>query len=564
MTRTRLEELAIRSLGVIDDAVLELAPGFTAITGETGAGKTMVVQALSLLRGARADAGLIRAGDDRAAVQGVWMLDDATDRELVDDAGGVVEDGELLVARSVSREGRSRAQIGGANVPAASLQSLADSLVAVHGQSDQQRLRGAQAQLAALDRAAGEALAALLVDYRAHLHAWRDAERELTTITTERDARRREADDLRTELEALEAIDPQPGEDAELDALAHRLEHVESLRAIVAEAHTAITGEDGLDATTLVGTARRLVERGERDDAALATALSLLADAEAAVQEAAAELTRYADTLEAPERPIDEIQERRAALAPVVRRYDSIEAALEHGRLGALRLVELDADDERTVELEQRIAAERDAADALAARITEVRTASAAELEERVQHELRALAMPDARLRIAVTPGDEHHEHGRDDVAILLAPHPGAEPRPVAKAASGGELSRVMLALEVALAADDVPTFVFDEVDAGVGGASAIEIGRRLAALAQHAQVIVVTHLAQVAAFADRHITVVKATDGSVTASSVHTVRDDARVEELARMLAGTASDTALAHAAELLADAHAAPSTTA
>ncbi|GAA2174739.1 DNA repair protein RecN [Agrococcus versicolor] len=560
MTRTRLEELSIRSLGVIEDAVLELAPGFTAITGETGAGKTMVVQALALLRGQRADAGLIRAGDDRAAVQGVWMLDDATDRELVDDAGGVVEEGELLVARSVSREGRSRAQIGGANVPAASLQALSDALVAVHGQSDQQRLRGMHAQLTALDRAAGDELVALLAQYRAQLRTWREAERELDEIVTERDARRREAEELRADLEALEAIDPQPGEDAELDALAHRLEHVESLRALVAEAHTALTGDDGVDASTLVGAARRLVERGERDDAALAPTLALLADAEAAVQEAATELSRYADTLEAPERPIDEIQERRAALAPIVRRFGGIEAALEHGRLGALRLVELDADDERTVELEARIAEGRAGADALAERLTTLRTAAAADLELRVQAELRALAMPDARLRIAVTPGDEHHDHGRDDVAILLAPHPGAEPRPVAKAASGGELSRVMLALEVALAADDVPTFVFDEVDAGVGGASAIEIGRRLAALAQHAQVIVVTHLAQVAAFADRHITVVKATDGSVTASSVHTVRDDARVEELARMLAGTASETALAHAAELLADAHATP----
>lgn len=555
MTRTRLDELTIHGLGVIDDATLELGAGFTAITGETGAGKTMVVQALALLRGQRADAGYVRAGQQRAAVQGVWMLESAADLEtVVTDAGGLIEDGELLVARSVSAEGRSRAQLGGANVPAGVLQQLTDRLVAVHGQSDQQRLRSSVAQRAALDRAAGEELAAVLAQYRSHRAAWLAATAERERIVGEREARAREADVLRLELEELEAIDPQPGEDDELAALSRRLEHVEALRQLTGEAHASLSSDDGPDAVSLVGQARRLVERAHGDDESLTEPLALLADAEAVVGEASAALARYLDALEAPGRSLDDVHERRAQLSPIVRRYGSIAAALEHGRAGALRIAELDDDDARTSELDATIEREIGETTRLADQATALRVLAAEQLERAVETELRALAMPDARLRIQVTTGDDCLEHGRDEVEVLLAPHPGADPRPVAKAASGGELSRVMLAIEVALAADDVPTFVFDEVDAGVGGAAAIEIGRRLAALAEHAQVIVVTHLAQVAAFATRHIRVEKQTDGSVTASSVRVVDGDDRLEELARMLAGSATPTALAHAAELLA----------
>lgn len=556
---TRLDELTIRSLGVIDEARVPVGAGFTAITGETGAGKTMLVQALALLRGERADAGVIRAGEERAAVQGVWVLDDADAAALVEDAGGTVDDGELILGRALSRTadgaGRSRAQAGGAAVPAGLLRELADRLVAVHGQADQQRLRSAEAQADALDRAAGEPLRALLAEYRAEHAAWAEARAAAARIRAQHDARAAEADTIRAELEDLEAVDPQPGEQDALAALAHRLEHAEGLRLQLAEAHAALSNDDDQpDAVTLAGHARRLVERASGDDASLGDALDLLVQADALLQEASSSIARALDDLERPERSVDEVQERRAALTALERRLGrALDEALEAAPGAALRLVELEGDDAELERLEAEEARHLAAATAVADRLSDLRRDAARRLEEAVGAELRALAMPDARLVVQVEQAAELGANGRDRVTMLLAPHPGADPRPVQKGASGGELSRIMLAIEVALADESVPTMVFDEVDAGVGGAAATEIGRRLARLAEHCQVIVVTHLAQVAAFAESHVRVVKGTDGRITASQVARVDGDERLAELARMLSGTASDTALAHARELL-----------
>ncbi|WP_413316250.1 DNA repair protein RecN [Agrococcus sp. 1P02AA] len=564
---TRLDELTIRSLGVIDEARVPFGAGFTAITGETGAGKTMVVQALALLRGERADAGAIRAGEDRAAVQGVWLVDDADAVELVEDAGGSIDDGELILGRGLSRgadgAARSRAQAGGAAVPAGVLRELADRLVAVHGQADQQRLRSADAQATALDRAAGAALDGVLADYRHEFAAWSQARDAAATIRAQHDARAAEAASIRAELEALEALDPQPGEQDELAAIANRLEHAESLRAELVEAHAALSNDDdGPDAVALAGTARRLVERASVDDASLTEALEMLVQADALLQEASASIVKALDDLERPERSLDEVQQRRADLTALERRLGrALDAALEEAPEGALRLAELEGDDDELARLAAEEQRHLDAATALADRLSALRQTAARELEEAVGAELRALAMPNARLVVEVAHAEALGATGRDRVTMLLAPHPGAEPRPVQKGASGGELSRVMLAIEVALAAGpladgSVPTMVFDEVDAGVGGAAAIEIGRRLARLAEHCQVIVVTHLAQVAAFAEQHVRVEKGTDGRITASQVSRVDGDDRLAELARMLSGTASETALAHARELLEDA--------
>jgi DNA repair protein RecN (Recombination protein N) len=566
---TRLDELTIRSLGVIDDARVPLGAGFTAITGETGAGKTMVVQALALLRGERADGGVIRAGADRAAVQGVWLVDDADAVALVEDAGGSLDDGELILGRALSRgpdgAARSRAQAGGAAVPAGLLRELADRLVAVHGQADQQRLRSAEAQAAALDRAAGAALDALLADYRREHAAWTDARDAAVSLRAEHDARAAEAASLRDELEELEAFDPQPGEQEELAAIANRLEHAEAWRSDLAQAHAALLSDDDApDAVTLAGTARRLVERASSDDAALAEALEMLVQADALLQEASVSIVKALDDLEHPERSLDEVQQRRADLSGLERRLGRpLDVALEAAPRAALRLVELEGDDEELARLAAEEERRLDAATALADRLSALRQDAARRLEDAVGAELRALAMPNAGLVVEVAQTETLGPTGRDRVTILLAPHPGAEPRPVQKGASGGELSRIMLALEVALAAgslaeQSVPTMVFDEVDAGVGGAAAIEIGRRLAQLAEHCQVIVVTHLAQVAAFAEHHVRVEKGTDGRITASQVAAVEGEARLAELARMLSGTASDAALAHARELLADARA------
>ena len=559
-----IDEISIRDLGVIGEARLPLGPGFTALTGETGAGKTMVVTALGLLLGARGDAGVVRSGADRALVEGRWIVDtDGAVAERVRDAGGDLDDDELILARTVSGEGRSRAVVGGRSAPVGVLGELGEQLVVVHGQSDQVRLKSSTAQREALDRYAGSELSAVLAEYRAAFAAWNAARDELARLTGDRDARVREADELRAAIDEIEQLAPQRGEDTELAERAERLGNLEDLRLAAAQAHELLSSEalDGAsDAIGLIDAARRSVERVSGHDAQLAPIVEQLAAAGYAVTEAATELSGYLASLETDGgRELEAVNERRAALTDLARRFGpSLDDVIELLDTGSARLLELDQDDDRIADLTQEVERGAAAVDTLADRLTALRTAAAARLADAVTAELAALAMPDARLTVSLERRDELTSSGRDSVALLLQPHAGADPRPLGKGASGGELSRVMLALEVVIAeTDPVPTFVFDEVDAGVGGASAIEIGRRLARLARTSQVIVVTHLAQVAAFATNHLTVVKGSDGTVTASSVQQLDGDARVAEMARLLSGLAdSDTGLEHARELLAEA--------
>ncbi|WP_127793199.1 DNA repair protein RecN [Agromyces sp. LHK192] len=560
-----IEEIGIRDLGVIDEAVLPLGPGFTAVTGETGAGKTMVVTALGLLLGARADAGAVRSGAKQAWVEGRWLVEAAPGAgriaERVAETGGEIEAGELLLGRSVSAEGRSRAVVGGRSAPVGVLAELGDELVVVHGQADQQRLRSSAAQREALDRFAGTALQSVLDEYRAAYDAWRRDARELERLREEHDSRVREADELRQALDELEQVDPQPGEDLKLQERADRLTNLEDLRVAAAQAHELISSEalidDAPDAVTLVESARRHVERVSPHDATLAPIVDALANAGFQLADAAAELSGYLAGLDADgARELEVVQERRALITGLIRRHGaSLDDVLAFRSAGGLRLVELDGDDERIGALAESVVSLEADVDRLATAITGLRTEAAAALAVAVTAELEALAMPDAKLSVVVEPLAEASVHGRDAVSILLRPHPGAEPRSVSKGASGGELSRVMLAIEVVIAGTDpVPTFVFDEVDAGVGGAAAIEIGRRLARLAERSQVIVVTHLAQVAAFATNHLSVVKGTDGQVTASSVRQLDGADREAEMARLLSGLSdSASGLAHARELL-----------
>jgi DNA repair protein RecN (Recombination protein N) len=479
--------------------------------------------------------------------------------DRVRDAGGDVEplgDGraELFVGRSISSEGRGRASVGGRSAPAGVLADLADELVVVHGQSDQLRLRSAAAQRDALDRFGGEEVRAAREEYRRTFERWREADRELTQLTADRDTRAREADELRAQLADIEQAAPQPGEDAELAQRAERLANSEELRLAAASAHEALSGEgDGPDAGALLAEARRSLERVH--DPVLEELAGQVADLGYRTADVAAALAGYlADLDETGPHELAAVEERRAVLAGLVRAHGTLEAALRLLDTGSSRLAELDDDSERI----ERLTAERDAAasalDDAAAMLTGARTEAAGRLGTAVTTELRALAMPDARLEVSVSPGAATAA-GRDDVAILLAPHPGAEPRAVSKGASGGELSRVMLAIEVVIAGvDPVPTFVFDEVDAGIGGAAAIEVGRRLARLSHSSQVIAVTHLAQVAAFATNHLSVVKANDGSVTASDVRRLEGAQREAEMARLLSGMPdSEAALTHARELL-----------
>jgi DNA repair protein RecN (Recombination protein N) len=555
-----IEEIRISDLGVIGDATLELGPGFTVVTGETGAGKTMIVTALGLLLGARADAGSVRRGASSAVVEGRWDLPDhAAVTERVEDAGGTVEDGELILTRTVSAEGRSRATVGGRSAPVAVLGELADQLVTVHGQSDQIRLTSASAQRAALDGFGAAAVEKALAKYVTVYDAWQQHTGDLETLTRDRDERLAEAARLREASEEIEAADPQPGEDTELAERAERLGNLEELRLSAGLAHEAVSSEslDGLDVIGLVESARRAIERVATVDQALQPVLEQLTELGIQASEASASLSSYIGSLE-PEagHDLELVNERRALLAGLTRKYgDTVEDVIAYGQRASDRLLELDGDDDRIVGLQQAVEADLVALEAAAATLTKVRSKAATDLAKRVTAELKSLAMAGATLVVEVTDAGEFRRHGRDQVAILLQPHSGTDPRPIGKGASGGELSRVMLAIEVVMAGSTtVPTFVFDEVDAGVGGAAAIEIGRRLAALAERTQVIVVTHLAQVAAFANNHLNVVKDASGAVTSSSVRRLEGDDRLQEMARLLSGLGdSASGMEHARELL-----------
>jgi DNA repair protein RecN (Recombination protein N) len=593
-----IHELRITGLGVIADATCRFAPGFTAVTGETGAGKTMVVSGLGLLAGGRADAGLVRVGQSQASVEGWFDAPDQAIAEVVAEAGGVVDDDGLTAARIIATRGRSI--LGGRGVPTAVLSEVVGQLLVIHGQHDQTRI-GSRA-LALLDAFAGEDTQEL-VRRVGQLHAeLRSLERELADLRTSEQERARELDVLQFSLNEIATIDPQPDEDVVLAAEAERLANADDLVGAAHTARQAITSDsdqDGAaDAMGLLSAARRALESAAAHDPALAEPAAAIRSAMAQLGDVAADLSQYAQDVDADPRRLAAVQDRRADLSRLTRKYGStIAEVLQWAAASAVRVAQLAGADDRIEALEAQVAALRVRAGALCAELSAARRAAAERFSAEVATELAALAMPRARVAFTVTttpdpdglvlppaPAGDVPVHaaarvddaagqdgptgpvafratGVDDVALMLAANPGAPLRPIAQAASGGELSRVMLAVQVVLAgADPVPTMVFDEVDAGVGGAAAIEVGRRLQELSMRTQVIVVTHLAQVAAFADRQLVVTKDSDGSVTESSVQVVDGEQRVRELSRMLAGLAdSEAAGAHASELLELAHSA-----
>ena len=594
-----LEEVRISGLGVIDDAILELSPGFNVVTGETGAGKTMVVSGLGLLFGGRADPARVRPGAERASVDGRLLVDpDGNVARHVAEAGGDLDDegGTLVLSRSVSAEGRSRAYAGGRSVPVSLLTYLADELVALHGQADQQQLLRPARQRDALDRFAGPEHAAVLSGYQRAYQRLRDIRAELAELISRAREREAEAADLRRGLAEIARAEPVAGEDIELLAEEERLSHADALHAAATTAHEVLQADpssghyEAADAVTLLGRARQALEAAAGHDAALAALAARLSEAAYLVSDVAAELASYAEAVDADPGRLAVVQERHAELARLVRAYGlesgpqqadggdgdgrdgpdgsdgpeaghgpgSVAAVLGWAKQAAARLGELDGADDKITGLTEEETGLAAAVAELAGQLSAGRKKAAARFAADVTAELTALAMPHASLTVAVTPLAESGPHGADDVEIRLAAHPGAPALPLQKGASGGELSRVMLAIEVVFAgADPVPTFVFDEVDAGVGGKAAVEVGRRLARLARLAQVIVVTHLPQVAAFADTHLVVEKAGDGSVTRSGVIRLDGQGRVRELSRMLAGLEdSEFGRAHAEELLAAA--------
>ena len=566
-----LEELRIRGLGVIDAAVLELGPGFTAVTGETGAGKTMVLTGLGLLLGGRSDSGLVRTDAGSAEVEGRIRVDPGGPvAQRAADAGAALDGDALLVARTISAEGRSRAFLGGRSVPAAVLAELADALVAVHGQADQRGLLRPSVQRGVLDRYGGPAVEGPLATYRDLFGQLSAVQAELTEVTARSRERAQEADLLRFGLGEVASVDPAAGEDVTLRAEIERLGHVDALRRAADDAHAALSGGDDLsaDALSRIGSARQALDSvGGRDDI-LDGLARRLAEAAYLLADVGADLSAYATGLEADPVRLEAAQQRLAALSGLVRKYaPDVDGVRQWAEQAAARLATLEDDDGRVESLSAEQARLLSALADAALLLSAARRDAATRLEQAVTAELSALAMANAVVRVDVRQRDNDAglpcdgrrlafgPAGVDEVELLLVAHPGAPARPLDKGASGGELSRLMLALEVVLAGSDpVPTFVFDEVDAGIGGQAAVEVGRRLATLARTAQVIVVTHLPQVAAFADNHLVVRKSATSSGTTTLVESVGGSERLEELSRMLAGLPeSELGRGHAEELL-----------
>jgi len=521
----------------------------------------MVVTALGLLRGERSDLGLVRHGATQARVEAaVDVPTGSALEEIVAEAGGVIEDGELLLGRVLSAQGRSRAFVGGSGVPATVLSAVSDELVAVHGQSDQHRLLRAAEQRSALDQFAGESFASIFGEFSPKFTRLREIDRRVQELRIHAQERARELDLLTFGLDEIAAIEPQQDEDATLLSEEGKLAHAEALAFAAHRAHDALAGDEAEadGARSLVAGALAALEGVHGHDTELDALTVRANEVGILLDEVGGELSSYASRVELDPARLAVVQERRAAVTGLLRKYGpTIDDVFAWQEKSAARLTELSDDDSLIDEL----TAERETLEpgilSLARKMSDVRAEAAQRLSELVTTELEALSMPHARLDVQVALRDDNRltPQGLDEVDFLFAANNGMQSRRLNKGASGGELSRLMLALEVVLVDQKtVPTLVFDEVDAGIGGKAAVEVGRRLGRLAQHAQVLAVTHLPQVAAFADHHFHVQKDDDGFVTSSSVVALHGDARVDELARMLAGQEdSATAQAHARELL-----------
>ena len=553
-----LEELSVRNLGPIRSAAIAPARGLTAITGETGAGKSMLLSAIRLISGGTAESARIAPGADEAWAQGVFVVDDDGEvAALARQAGVEVEDGELFLSRRVPASGRSRAVLGGMTVPRSVLAGVSAELVTVHGQADQLRIASPARQRELLDTVAGDGRE--LTAYRASWEALKAMDERLSRLRSQESSARDRADYLRESIERINRVDPHSGEDDELKARRDRIEHAADIARGVGGALAALDAsqvEEGSDAVSAVDLVNRAVQSlrgiGGLCDEQAARLESINADLSDVVSALAAAMGD-----EAGVEDLDRINDRIHDLDELTRRHGpTIADVLAWRDKAAFEVEDLDASPDRMAELE----AERErlyrAAVADAEALSAVRRAAAERLGREVSDELASLAMAGAGLEVRVRNRDDGElgPYGRDDIAFLFTPFPGSPQLPMGKSASGGELSRLMLALELVAAAerggDESMTFIFDEIDAGVGGKTAVELGRRLARLAQHAQVIVVTHLAQVASWASSQFVVTKSEQ-----TTVDEVRGEARVAEIARMLAGSESQASLDHARELLSE---------
>lgn len=540
-----LVDISIADLGVIESSSAELSHGLTVLTGETGAGKTMVVTGLRLLAGGRADASRVRDGAAKAAVEGHFSSHSEAVAQLVEDAGGEAdENGEYIASRTVSSAGRSRAYLGGRAVPAATLGDFASHLITVHGQNDQLRLLAADQQLAAIDRFE-PAISKVRTAYTEAFSHWRALAKDFQRRTESRREMAQEVDRLQFAITEITDLDPEPGEDAELVTLIRRLQDVDTLREAAASALTALDGGEGFGdedtAVNLVGSAESALAGST--DAELARLGERLSEVSSQLTDIATELATYLSDLPADPSLLEESLQRQQELKRLTRKYAAdIDGVLEWRDSAEAKLASLDTSSEALEALKKDVMEAEKVMVAKAEKLTSARTKAAKKLGSHVTEEIHGLAMPNSTLTVTVNK-TKYSKTGADEVEFQL------NGKPLASAASGGELSRVMLAMEVVLASGDGTTLVFDEVDAGVGGRAAVEIGRRLARLSTTHQVICVTHLPQVAAYADSHLHVSK----EKFTSGVADLSAEERVEELARMLAGLDdTDTGRAHAQEL------------
>ncbi|MSX26078.1 MAG: DNA repair protein RecN [Actinobacteria bacterium] len=566
-----LRELNIRGLGVIEDATLNLEPGFTVITGETGAGKTMVVTALSLLMGGRADVSAIRHGSDKASLSARLIPNEGA-VDLAQELGGDIEDGELLITRTLSRDGKNRAVLGGAPTTLNALSDLGEELIALHAQSSTFRLLKGSRQREIIDLFGGDELSKELIKYQKLFKEYRLIISEIEKILSLNQARESEIKRINEFFLNFNKVKPILNEVKSLRERADQLENVDSFTTGLQQANLSL-GEDESSALVQISQAKRAIEGIPANSKEIDDLKIEISQLQILVNELTRSISSQLDSLESNPQELETINLRRSELSALFRKFsvdqyeDPAAELISRADADAKLLTQLQDGDGAVAELENRKAIISEDLGKSANKLTALRKVVAEKLSLESTNEIKALAMPNAKLIIEISPTSSElsvlfagellpcGSFGSDDATFLLIAHPGAPALPIQKGASGGELSRVMLAIELVLAqTGSVPTYLFDEVDAGVGGKAAVEVGRRLALLARHAQVLVVTHLPQVAAWADQHFAILKSSTESVTSSDIKLLTSEERVSEIARMMTGLSdSSSAQEHAGELL-----------
>jgi len=549
-----LTELRIRNFAIIEQVTLPLSSGFNVLSGETGAGKSIIVGALGLLLGERASADLIRSGADKATVEGVFDISKLKDiSELADDRGIEVEEETLVLKREIATSGRGRAWINGTTVTASVLAEIGRQLVNLHGQHDAQTLLDSESQRRILDAFGGADRQAELVR-RAH-REMSDARREIATLTSRRADAEKRADYLRHVAKEIEDARLSPGEDTKLEDEARVLENADELRTLASTLNELLSGEEA-SVLSQLGAAQRPLSSIERIDPSAVRMQELFDTGFYALQELARAVDDYAGSVELDPARLEEVRRRRDRVFGLLKKYGpTLEDVIAAGTTAR---AELDLIDTAQFDLANLTAREADARRRLsteAEKLSEMRLSAAKKLAKAVDALLPPLGMPDGRFSVTLTARDEPTAEGAEDVEFRVALNVGHEDRPLARVASGGELSRVMLALKTILArVDQVPTLIFDEVDAGIGGRVGLQVGDTLRRVAKEHQVFAISHLPQIAARAHHHIVVAKGAKGGVTTADITVLEGTSRVNEIARMLGGDPeSKVSRAHAKELL-----------